>query len=199
MTSNPQKDSLRSIFRDRKKTLSEADYELLSCRIVERMKTIDVLVQADTVHTFWPDVKSLEPDIRELIRFLMENKSLIVVPVVTDFRRNRTGSPRLRHIRLDDTSRLKKNRWGIFEPEVGTDVPLHEIDIVIAPAIGADIHGHRLGHGFGFYDEFLADLNIPVICPIFSCCVVDDLPHDGSDVAVSMIITEHEIIDPAKT
>lgn len=199
MTFNPEKESLRANFRDRKEGLSEEEYVTFSDRIVEQLKAIDVLVQADTVHSFWPDVKSREPDIRELIRFLKDSKTRIVLPVVNDFRRNRTQSPRLRHIRLDDTSRLKENRWGILEPEVGTDVPIHEIDVVIAPAIGADIYGNRLGHGFGFYDEFLADLNIPVLCPIFSCCVVNDLPNDESDIAVSMIITEHEVIDPAKT
>ena len=55
---------------------------------------------------------------------------------------------------------LRKNRFGIDEPNVPADLQLtaEELDIIIVPLLAIDDRGNRLGMGGGFYDRALAKL-----------------------------------------
>jgi 5-formyltetrahydrofolate cyclo-ligase len=50
----------------------------------------------------------------------------------------------------------------------------------------------------GFYDRFLADKNISTIALAYSKSIVKGMPHEKSDIKISIIITEDEIIHSEK-
>jgi len=56
----------------------------------------------------------------------------------------------------NDHIHLKKNRWGIEEPEKPIAVDIQKIDCVIVPLLAFDMNGNRVGYGKGCYDRFLA-------------------------------------------
>jgi 5-formyltetrahydrofolate cyclo-ligase len=62
----------------------------------------------------------------------------------------------LENIYFEGLHQLKKNKWGILEPEQGVPTPTEKIDMVIVPLLAFDEKGHRVGYGKGFYDRFLA-------------------------------------------
>jgi 5-formyltetrahydrofolate cyclo-ligase len=62
----------------------------------------------------------------------------------------------LENIYFEGLHQLKKNKWGILEPEQGVPTPTEKIDAVIVPLLAFDEKGHRVGYGKGFYDRFLA-------------------------------------------
>lgn len=55
-----------------------------------------------------------------------------------------------------------KKRFGVYEPNNSFFVA--KIDMAVVPVIGVDKDLKRIGHGFGFYDKFFANLtNEPLL------------------------------------
>ncbi|WP_417519905.1 5-formyltetrahydrofolate cyclo-ligase [Minwuia sp.] len=82
---------------------------------------------------------------------------------------------------------------GIREPDPRT--PLILPDIVIAPLVGIDRRGVRLGYGGGFYDRTLARWRAhghraAVFGLAFECQLVPRLPQDRHDIRLDGLITE---------
>ena len=187
-----EKADLRGRFRSLRAGFSDAEYAARSAKVVAQAKALPELQQAETVHAYWPLLRSREVDIRPLIAWLQASGKQIVLPVVDRY----TGAPRLRHVRFETPEALRPNRWGIDEPTGGKSVPVETIDAVVVPALGAGRNGHRLGYGKGYYDAFLRALKASTICPVFAACLIDHAPAEAHDAPLDILITEDEIIRP---
>lgn len=97
------------------------------------------------VAAYWP-IRG-EPDLRAWIGSIRNRGARCALPVVVA-----RGEPlAFREWRAD--ARLVPGVWNIPEPADGeTLVP----QVVIAPVVGYDRHGYRLGYGGGYYDRTLA-------------------------------------------
>lgn len=100
------------------------------------------------------------------------------------------------HLRYTDEANLRLNQWGIAEPLDGDPVAVEDLDAVIVPALGAARNGHRIGYGFGFYDEFLAETSALKIVPVYDACVVEAVPVDPHDIRVDVLVTESNVFRP---
>jgi len=98
---------------------------------------------------------------------------------------------------------LVEGRHGIPEPPADTETldPL-ELDLVVAPGVGFDPSGGRLGKGAGFYDRYLADgafAGLAVALAI-EAQIVERLPMreaggpDLPDRRMDAIFTERRVI-----
>ena len=71
--------------------------------------------------------------------------------------------------------------------------------VVLAPGVGYDERGTRLGRGQGFYDRVLAFLKARhstcIVALAFECQLVSTLPVDPWDVSVHVIVTERRVLD----
>jgi 5-formyltetrahydrofolate cyclo-ligase len=83
---------------------------------------------------------------------------------------------------------VREGAFGIAEPQ-GTDVPIAEIDLMIVPALAADMAGNRLGKGKGFYDRVLANYSGKRIAVIFDSELIDSVPSEPHDQRVQIIVT----------
>ena len=85
---------------------------------------------------------------------------------------------------------------GIREPAREETWPLEEIDLVVVPALAYDRLGNRLGRGGGFYDRFLARLEMrTVVCGLaFAQQVVEELPTHATDHPVDLLVTDEEVL-----
>ncbi|MFB3895084.1 MAG: 5-formyltetrahydrofolate cyclo-ligase [bacterium] len=95
---------------------------------------------------------------------------------------------------LDFDNDLAPSTYGILEPipnSIRTAAP-KELDMVVVPGIAFDTKGNRLGHGLGYYDNFLRylPLNVKTVGVAFQEQVVAALPITESDVPVQKVITE---------
>jgi 5-formyltetrahydrofolate cyclo-ligase len=81
-------------------------------------------------------------------------------------------------------------KFGIAEP--GThclEIALNRLDLVLAPGLGFDVSGHRLGRGQGFYDRLLAGIAGTKCGVAFDQQVVGRIPAEKHDVSMNFILT----------
>jgi len=85
---------------------------------------------------------------------------------------------------------------GLRNPITGVPMPIEEIDLVVAPALGFDKEGNRLGRGGAFYDRFFAHKQLTATrCGFaFSEQLVDSVPVEERDEPVDFLVTDKEVL-----
>ena len=122
---------------DERKAMSE--------RIASRLDAVIGKFGGRTVSVYWPFRG--EPDLRNWAVGVIGRGGRIALPVVIqkaaplEFRAWSPGDP------------LERGVWNILVPARG---PAVLPDVVIAPVVGFDAAGYRLGYGGGFFDRTLA-------------------------------------------
>ena len=99
--------------------------------------------------------------------------------------------------KLDRWEDLEKGSYNILEPKIKSekDIFLDDINLIIVPAVGFDIMGNRLGHGFGYYDKLLEKSRRAIhIGLAFEFQIINNIKSDKHDIPVDKIITEKRII-----
>jgi 5-formyltetrahydrofolate cyclo-ligase len=113
----------------------------------------------------------------------------------------------LRFCLLEETKPPKPGSFGIREPDASS--PPFDWDsphasggnvLIVVPGLGFDRRRRRLGRGKGFYDRFIREMRerapgrTTAIGVCFSLQVMDEVPHDPSDLPVDGVVTENETI-----
>lgn len=85
---------------------------------------------------------------------------------------------------------------GLRNPTAGVPIPFGQIDLVVAPGLGFDRSGNRLGRGGSFYDRFFANKEVMASrCGlVFAEQVVDSVPVTESDMPVDFLVTDEGVI-----
>jgi len=131
-----------------------------------------------------------EVDTASLALRAWQSEKTVVVPTV---------SWEQRRILPVEISTLQTNMrvtgLGVREPVAGKPVPIDLIDLVIVPGLGFTPSGHRIGHGMGFYDRFLAQVDfVGVTCGLgFEEQVLDELPVLDHDMPLAMLVTDRGV------
>ena len=123
-----------------------------------------------------------------MIEEMLKRGKRVVVPVT---------QPRAKRLRLsevrDPANELVRGAFGVWEPKPGALRPVRrrDLDLVLVPGLAFDHRGHRLGHGHGYFDRFLARLpkTTPTVGLAFRFQLLDRLPTAAHDHAVQTILT----------
>lgn len=101
---------------------------------------------------------------------------------------------------------LVSNRYGIPEPDLAPDSLLEAdaMSLVVAPLVGFDARGHRLGMGAGWYDRsfaFRRERDAPpwLVGAAFAAQRIDDLAAEPWDVPLDAVCSERDTLIPQKT
>lgn len=154
-------------------------------RIRRRLADLPEWRDAATVLLFlsMPD----EVDTLPIVRDALAAGKNVAVPKV-DARRTVMDARVLRDLDRD----VAPGVYGILEPVVSEVVEPAAIDFCLVPARGFDRHGNRLGRGGGYYDRYMSHPDFRALrCGIaFAAQLLDDLPHDQTDLPVHLLVTE---------
>lgn len=131
---------------------------------------------------YWP-IRG-EPDLRPLMTELHDSGVTIALPVVE------TRAAPLLFRRWTPRMALVRGDWNIPVPPPGADAL--DPDITLAPCLGWDGDGFRLGWGGGYFDRTLAarrprPLAIGIALAAARLATIFPQPHD---IALDLIVTE---------
>jgi 5-formyltetrahydrofolate cyclo-ligase len=182
------KEEARKAFLQKRLALSEGAYQQLNFQLYNQFFTQIDLSFIKCIHIFLPIENKREPDtwpIVDRIRREFPHVRISIPKVVGD---------QLENIYFEGLHQLKKNKWGILEPELGLPTPTDKIEMVLVPLLAVDKVGHRVGYGKGFYDKFLAEcrircqrIGISLFQPIE---VIEDV--DENDIALTHCISPQQ-------
>ena len=182
------KENLRKQFLEKRDWLSADWIEIASKQIRKNLGRVEQYRKAQTIacyHSTGSEVRT-----HEIMQEILSHGKTLALP--------RVEGQNLVFCEVKKFEDLEKGEFGIMEPKQYCGV-VDRFDLIIVPAVAMARNGQRIGYGMGFYDRFLADKNIPTIALAYSKSIVKGTPHEKSDVKISIIITEDEIIHSEKS
>ena len=130
---------------------------------------------------YWP-IKA-EPNLRRWMELMHDRGGLCALPVIVQ-----RNAPLIYRAWWPGAV-MARGHWGIPEPTTG---PAVTPDVIIAPMVGFDELGYRLGYGGGYYDRTLASLPTkPLVVGVaYSNCRLDSIRPLAHDVPMDLVITD---------
>ncbi|MFV0478002.1 MAG: 5-formyltetrahydrofolate cyclo-ligase [Parahaliea sp.] len=183
--SDQEKSRLRHQLRQRRRQLSASERERAGTAAASYLQQLPG----------WPDFSHIalylpidgELDTRAIAGACRQIGANLYLPRI-----NGTGTMQLLH--WDEHTPLLINAYGIAEPAAGARVcHITELDVLLAPLVGWDKQGNRLGMGGGYYDRMLAKTQHP---PLFIGlaydfqCMEEGLPVRAWDIQMDGVLTD---------
>jgi 5-formyltetrahydrofolate cyclo-ligase len=184
------------VLREDKKTLREKFLKLLTLQ-----KEQDRVVKSRSIQTkLWARPEFIkaktilfyasfggEVATFEMIKEATQLNKKIALPIIVKDRKDII--PAL----VAHPDQLTEGLYGIKQPAFDQDrvVDPKDLGLIIVPGLAFDQSHNRLGRGAGYYDRFLAALpsGIPALGLAFDFQVVDRLPLEAHDVALTGVVT----------
>lgn len=131
-----------------------------------------------------------EVDTSGIIKRLLKSGATVSTPYLVS-----ESSEQFMSVRFESFDTLIEGPFGIMQPETPIESYISSIELVLVPLAAFDGFGNRLGYGKGYYDRFLAQLpsNTTKVGLAYSSQEVDEIPSQGHDVRLDLIITEQGI------
>ena len=171
-----------------RRALPLAERQQRGVEIAARAAKLDALSgEACCVGFYWP-IRG-EPDLRPLVRSLLERGFTSALPVVVE-----KSAPVEFHRYTTSTRLTRQSVWGIPIP---AERDLVRPDVVLVPLVGMDDACYRLGYGGGYYDRTLAQLSprpfaIGVGFELGRLETIYPQPHD---IPMDVIVTEERVLE----
>lgn len=183
-------DTLRSRARAARAALDPAHRAAASALICKRIAATRAWRASRRAALYWP--VGSEVDVSALLDAALDSGKHVYLPVVT-------ASGRMRFARYRPDGALRRNRYGILEPDAPRRslLPPQRLDVVVAPLVAFDASGARIGAGGGYYDRAFAFLHRrsrwhrpKLFGAAFEAQKLERLPARAWDVALLAVFTE---------
>lgn len=173
---------------------AQPDRDALSTAICRTLAGLPAYQAAKTV-MYYVDVRS-EVRTRHALPEALNHGKKIVVPYCVEGRE-------LALFHLTSMDELATGAFRILEPRPELrglpekKVDVRELDLIVVPGVAFDRRGARMGHGFGYYDRLLkgARPETLLVALAFECQVFDEIPTEGHDVFMDLVITEKAVYE----
>lgn len=151
-----------------------------TARIMQRLESTAMAADGP-ISVYWPFRG--EPDLRPLMRRLATSGKSVCLPAVVQPRWPLEFRP------WQPKCEMELGVWNIPIPKTNARVTP---SLLLAPVIGFDTSGYRLGYGGGFYDRTLAALTGPrtVIGIGFDCSEIPSIGPHSLDIPMDRVVTE---------
>jgi 5-formyltetrahydrofolate cyclo-ligase len=187
------KPELRAELRDIRRRISLSYRKQAAQAAAEILTQQDIFKRSEHIACYFSFGD--EFDAMPIMEAVWQAKKNCYLPVLTE-----TNS--LAFFAYNKGDALGPNRYSIQEPvNVLEEFNVEDLDLVIAPLIGFDLQGRRLGTGGGYYDRTFSfikknPVHRPYILGLgYASQQEESLPQDEWDVGLDAMLTENEFID----
>ena len=143
---------IRKHIQEKRQTLNKQQQSEYSAQICQQIIESGILDNAQKIAIYLPVRGEADPTSLQCIESF-QNKQFYL-PILSEVEENH-----LTFAEYNQQTPMKLNRFKIPEPDVPASSLLHDptkLDVVIAPLVGVDSQGNRIGMGGGFYDRTFA-------------------------------------------
>lgn len=196
-TLKAEKTTLRRQLKQQRRHLTAKQQQHAAQALARQFNTSPWRLRAKSLAAYLPHQGEISPD--EIMQAAAQLGCSCYVPVLHPIYKNR-----LAFCQLTAQSKLKRNRFGIKEPDFRYAARRNPrfISVVLTPLVGFDHKANRLGMGGGFYDrsfEFVkrwkAASDIPIQVGLgHHCQKVSQIPLEPWDLPLNGIISDTETI-----
>ncbi|HEX4122833.1 MAG TPA: 5-formyltetrahydrofolate cyclo-ligase [Verrucomicrobiae bacterium] len=177
------KTELRRELRLSVKSHSEAQRSAASAEAGARLEEQSIWKEARSV-LFYAAISG-ELDLSRLMESALGLGKIVLLPRF-DAGTGTYEAVRVSHIQGD----CAPGKYGIAEPGAHCGAyPLKSLDLALAPGLGFDLAGHRLGRGQGFYDRLLAQIAGAKCGVAYDAQIMGEIPAEGHDIHMNFILT----------
>ena len=182
------KQQIRAMLKDKRMDMSRQEVMERSARVQDQVLATEEFQKADTVCLYLPIHNEVEME--KIIQACRASGK-------------RTAAPRIRDGQMeffyfDSETDLAEGFYGIREPK-GNGAVSWDRDkmLMIMPGVAFDEAGHRIGHGGGYYDRYLARCpkalgHTMAVCYDFQ--ILPRVPAESFDIRPRKIVAETRII-----
>ena len=156
--------------------------------IIDRLAATDEFIYAKNIYCYI-NSRPGEVDTRSLITFMEGWGKTIILPKLNK------QSKSFRRAYFMGWDHIVKNSEGYWEPAVGADDDMSDVDLIIVPALAVSKFGQRVGYGGGYYDKLLRQTFAPKVVLAFEFQIFEYIESSIHDIRVDKIITERRVID----
>ena len=182
---------IKNGFRQQAKTfrasLSTQEKELLDSAILNRVFSLEKIVQAKTVLCYMSTPSEVNTE-KIITKLISDNKTVAVPRCIDDTRE-------MEFYQITSLDQTEKRTFGVREPDIKVCEKLRDFrnSVCILPGLGFDNDGFRLGYGKGYYDRFLSSYKGIKIGICYEKCLFEKLPHGFFDIPADIVVTENEV------
>ena len=181
-----RKRELRQLARSRAASLTAADRQRLSLRVVDHLLERPEWQNARRILGYLALKDEL--DLSTALESALRAGKTVALPRYVRDQGNYCAA-----LVTESFAALPLGAFGIPEPGAGAPVlPLNQLDFILVPGVAFDASGGRLGRGKGFYDRLLANVNNAtcIKCGIAADeQIVTGIPAEAHDVPMNFILT----------
>jgi 5-formyltetrahydrofolate cyclo-ligase len=186
------KNALRSIYKDKRRDLSDKDRMKLDDLILIEFQRV-VLPDIFSLLNYWPIAAHQEVNTIPLADYAaFRNPGLVLAYPRIDHK-----NVSMQAIAVEPDTEFESNHYGIGEPKNGMVISPEDIDMIFVPMLAYDIKGYRVGYGKGFYDRYLSQCRPDVVKVGFSYFAPEPVISDVNefDIPLNLAITPERIYE----
>lgn len=185
------KRALREAVKEKQALLTREYIEYADEQICRNILAMDEYKNARAVFCFVGT--KTEISTKMILKQILSDGKKLLVPKC---RKNEKGMMDV--FEITGLDQLEVGTYGILEPreESSLMVDASEIDFAVIPCLSCDKKGHRLGHGGGYYDRYLAknsgdnEKSFQKVVISREKLIEDLIPCEETDQKMDFVVTE---------
>ncbi|MCU7834233.1 MAG: 5-formyltetrahydrofolate cyclo-ligase [gamma proteobacterium symbiont of Taylorina sp.] len=190
---NSKQTPLRQKLRNERRQISKSEQLLHAESIIQLIIHSQLYKSSQQIALY--SATDGEIDLFPMIEQLFSDKKRVYLPVILSSRDS------IMHFALyNSETQLEKNCFGIPEPVYQQEhiISVEQLDLILAPLVGFDEQGNRMGMGGGYYDRALQHLNTGTVKTQFfgvahECQRTEHIQANDWDIPLHGIITEERL------